>query len=147
MEWTVTSPRSSRANSMPLAELQCFIDELLGRLRAPRPVSHASPLPRVPVTISTSCSRKRSSRKGRSWTDLSIGADFLVAMLCGPFGDIGVKTFSILHHRREQDKLPACFALPFAGGGRVHRAFALRREAGSPGNIVFPSRAKSSRTK
>ena len=61
------------------------------------------------MTISTSCSRKRSSRRrsleGQSLPSARISR---VAVTRGPFGDIGVKALSIFDDGREQQQLAAC---------------------------------------
>ena len=41
--------------------------------------------------------------------DLSICSDFLVAVFCGPFGNLGVKTFSISNNWRQHKKVAAFF--------------------------------------
>src|SRR2546425_8015888 len=43
--------------------------------------------------------------------DLSVGADFCVAVFGSPLCDVGVESFPVLHHRREQPKIAAF--LPF----------------------------------
>ena len=37
----------------------------------------------------------------------SFGADFGIAVPCGPFGHVGVEAFAVLHHRGKQDEVAA----------------------------------------
>src|SRR5436190_6405384 len=64
--------------------------------------------------------------------NFSIGANFGVAVLGGPFGDIGMKAFAIADHGCEQQEIAASFQLSLQAAGelvarlRFHRQLAVR---------------------
>ena len=100
-----------------MAELQGFIDELLRalvRVGSVRRRRGSCFFQDTRDNLHVMLAKTVEPQRFAGGIDFAIGADFRVAVLGRPFGDVGVKAFAILHDRREQQQVAALLSTRLA---------------------------------